>query len=131
MKRRSVVLDWFKHGDQPIPAASRIGPLLITGGVHGVDRQTGDLPSDPEGQIRHMFKNLASVLEAGGATWDDVARVTVYIGSPAYRAIVNVYWVKAFPEEASRPARHTMINGNLPAKMHAQCDAIAFIESPN
>ncbi len=121
------MLEGFGHGGQPIPAASRIGPLLITGGVHGVERNSGALPPDPTDQIRLMFENLAGILERGGATLDDVARLTVYIGSAEYRSLVNAHWVKVFPNEASRPARHTMINLNLPSGMHVQCDAIAYV----
>ena len=41
------------------------------------------------------------------------------------RAAVNWEWLKAFPDESSRPARHTVQNDHLPAKMLVQCDAIA------
>lgn len=131
MPRKSITLEGFGHGDNPIPAASRIGPLLVTGGVHGVDRKSGALPADPIDQIRIMFENLACILEVGGATMDDVARLTVYIGSIKYRSLLNVHWVKVFPNEASRPARHTLINPNLPSGMHVQCNAIAYVLSPD
>jgi 2-iminobutanoate/2-iminopropanoate deaminase len=74
-----------------------------------------------------MFENLAAILARGGATLAQIARLTVYVRSPDYRSLVNAHWVKAFPDEGSRPARHTMINPHLPAGMHVQCEAVAYI----
>ena len=42
-KRRSIVIEGFAHGAQPIPAASRVGNIVMTGGVHGIDPATGKL----------------------------------------------------------------------------------------
>ena len=41
------------------------------------------------------------------------------------RAVVNWERLKAFPDESSGPARHTLQNDHLPANMLVQCDAIA------
>jgi 2-iminobutanoate/2-iminopropanoate deaminase len=74
-----------------------------------------------------MFENLSAILAAGGASLDDVAKLTVYIGSPGYRSLVSSQWIKAFPQAATRPARHTMVNPNLPSGMHVQCEALAYV----
>jgi hypothetical protein len=41
---------------------------------------------------------------------------------------VNAEWLKAFPDPASRPARHTLQNDGLPANMLVQCDATGWVE---
>lgn len=38
----------------------------------------GSLPSEPEGQIRQAFAQVARVLEAGGLDFGDVAEMTTY-----------------------------------------------------
>ncbi|MEV4381071.1 RidA family protein [Streptosporangium sp. NPDC049644] len=125
MRRRSVVVPGLEHGTNPIPAASRVGPLLATGGVRGVDRVTGELPADVPGQVRHAFANLRAVLEAGGATTGDVVHVTVFAAADV-RVAVNEEWVAMFPDPASRPARH-LIRHDLPGGMLVQLEATAYV----
>jgi 2-iminobutanoate/2-iminopropanoate deaminase len=127
--RRSIEVDGYNHGPQPIPAASRVGPLVMTGGVHGLDPATNALPDGVEDQARLMFWNLERIMIAAGGGLDRIAKVTVYVKVPEARAAVNAEWLKAFPDPASRPARHTLVNDNLPANMLVQCDATAFIDT--
>ena len=126
--RRSIDIEGFSHG-QPIPSASRIGPLVMTGGVFGVDRANGEIPEELEAQTRLMFDNLQRVLAAAGAGWGDVIRMTMYVRDRSARDAINAAWVTAFPDPASRPARHTVVSATLPAGMLVQCDAVAFIAS--
>lgn len=127
-KRRSITVEGFSHGPQPIPAASRVGPLVMTGGVHGLDPETGKLPDDVVEQARLMFHNLERIMVAAGTGLGNIARMTVYVKVPEARAAVNDEWVKAFPDPLSRPARHTLVNENLPSNMLVQCDATAFAD---
>lgn len=126
-KRRSVNIEGFNHGALPIPAASRVGPLVMTGGVHGMDPVTGALPDDLRQQTRQMFDNLARIMTAAGGSTDDIARMTVFVKVPDARAAVNEEWLRMFPDPASRPSRHTQVNETLPANMLVQCDATAWV----
>lgn len=125
--RRSIEVEGFNHGAQPIPAASKVGPLVITGGVYGLDPATGALPDDVTEQAVLMFANLARIMEAAGGSLESIARMTVYVKVPEARAAVNSEWLKAFPDPENRPARHTLVNETLPANMLVQCDATAFV----
>ena len=125
--RRSIDIEGFDHGGQPIPAASRVGGLIATGGVYGLDPATGKLPDDVHEQTRLMFWQLERLMVAAGASLDRIARMTVYVKVPEARAAVNEHWLKAFPDPASRPARHTLQNDHLPANMLVQCDALAMV----
>lgn len=124
--RKSIEVEGYRHGDLPIPAASRVGPLVMTGGIHGLDPETGKLPDDLAEQARLMFWNLERIIKAAGAGLDRVVRMTVYVKVPEARQAVNAEWVRAFPDPASRPARHTLVNENLPSNMLVQCDATAY-----
>ena len=48
------------------------------------------------------------MLAAAGGTPEDVVKCTVFVRDKAIRPVVNKYWVEMFPDEASRPARHTL-----------------------
>lgn len=126
-KRRSVDVEGFSHGMQPIPAASRVGPLVMTGGVHGIVPETGQFAQSIEEQARYMFHNLDRILTAAGASLEQVVKMTFYIKVPEARDAINAEWLKVFPDVASRPARHTLVNENLAPGLLLQCDATAFV----
>ena len=99
----------------------------MSGGIHGIDRTSGKLASSLEDQVELMFDNLDAVVRAGGGTMEDVVKITVYAAVPEARELVNVRWVREFPDPESRPARHTISFPGLRAPMLVQCDAVAFI----
>lgn len=126
MGRQSIEIEGFSHGGLPIPAASRVGPLLMTGGIHGLDLEGGD-HGDASRQATRMFENLRRILVAGGGGFDSVVHLTVYVRSQDHRAALNDEWVKAFPDQHARPARHTLVNEHLPTPMLVQCSATAYV----
>lgn len=126
--RRSIEVPGFRHGEQPIPAASRVGPIVATGGVHGLDPETGQMASDLGEQARLTFHNLQRILAAAGASLDDVVRITFHVRSPEAREAINAQWLAAFPDPRSRPARHTLVNEKLAGAMLLQCDALAWVD---
>lgn len=123
--RKSIQVEGFSHGAQPIPAASRVGNIVMTGGIYGHDPATGKIPDDVEKQAELMFHNLTRIIAAAGATMEQVVKMTVYVKAPEARAAVNKHWLLAFPDPTSRPARHTFQNDHLPSNMLVQCDATA------
>ena len=127
MTATSINISGYDHGAQPIPAASRVGPLVMTGGVHGLDTATGAIPDNVEDQARLMFENLSKIMNQAGGSVADIVKVTVFVGAPEARAAVNAQWVKLFPDPAARPARHTLAYDSLPANILVQCSATAFV----
>jgi len=125
-RRKSFDVEGLGHAN-PIPAVSRIGNIVATGGVSGTDASTGKTPEDVSAQCANMFANLRKVLAAAGATTEDVIRVTVWIKRPEIRAEVNKEWVVMFPDPNSRPARHTMFYDQFTSPMVVQCEAWAVI----
>jgi enamine deaminase RidA (YjgF/YER057c/UK114 family) len=128
-KRKSITVAGFRHGPQPIPAASRIGNILVTGGIYGLDTDSGEIPDDLQHQSELMFANLKKILAAGGAGLDDVIKMTFWVRDAEAREVINPIWLAAFPDESSRPARHTQVNPDLPLNMRVQCDAMAVLDA--
>jgi 2-iminobutanoate/2-iminopropanoate deaminase len=126
-KRRSIEVEGFSHGATPIPAASRIGNMIASGGIAGLDTATGKIPDGLEVQVAAMFANVRKIIEAAGASTDDILKMTIWVRDRAARAIIDPHWIKMFPDPHSRPARHTLVY-QLPDPMLVQCDFLAIVE---
>jgi enamine deaminase RidA (YjgF/YER057c/UK114 family) len=125
MKRRtSIHIAGFKHVN-PIPNAARIGNMLMSGVIVGMDSD-GSLPSDITRQCSNMFAHIRSIVEQAGGTTEDILKITVWMKDPTQRGVLNDEWLKMFPDENNRPARHTMLAAGGPALI--QCDITAVIE---
>ena len=125
-RRKSIYARGFTHVN-PVPVACRIGNLLFSGVITGKDSATGKLGATLKEQSAHMFEHMREIVEAGGGTVEDIAKVTVWLRDPSDRKILNQEWVKMFPEEASRPARHTQAS-NAGDETLIRCDFIAVID---
>ena len=93
---------------QPVPIshytdAVRAGDLLFVSGCVPVDVD-GKLVGggDVVAQARQVFANVGAILEAGGATFADVVKVTVYLIDIDDRARINPVREEVFGE--ARPA---------------------------
>jgi enamine deaminase RidA (YjgF/YER057c/UK114 family) len=127
--RRSIEVEGFNHGPQPIPAACRVGNVVMTGGIYGLDTQTGKVPGDLERQTSLMMANLGLVLSAAGTSAEHVVKMTFWVRNSEARAFINPQWLVMFPDPKSRPARHTVQNDHMPLNLLVQCDAFAVIPS--
>jgi len=122
-KRRSINFPGFSHAN-PIPNASRIGNIMMSSVISGRDPATGETPDDMGEQIVNIFTHLRSAVEDAGGSPDDIIKVTFWVGDPATgRAALNEEWVKMFPDENSRPARHTLPSGGGASRV--TCDFVA------
>ncbi len=124
--RRSIEVPGLGHGTLPIPAASRIGPVIATSGIRGVDPTTGQVPAVLAEQVHLMFRNLRTIIEAAGADTSAIVKMTIWIKTNEARAAINEEWVRMFPDEHSRPARH-ILNYDLGGAMLVQCEAFAVV----
>jgi len=125
-RRKSIQIGEFKHLN-PIPNASRIGSLLMSGVILGRDPASGEMPAGIEAQCANMFLHVRAIVEAGGGTTEDIIKMTVWLQDRSQRAPVNVEWVKMFPDEQSRPARHAL-QMNMEGGALVQCDFTAVID---
>lgn len=120
---RSIDVPGGSH-NAPIPAAARVGNLLCTSAVSGKDAATGKLPPSAPEQVRNTFANLRAVLQAGGASLDDVVKFSVAIKDNSVRELLNAEWLAAFPDPHDRPARHIVLQ-DLQHGMWLQVEAMA------
>jgi enamine deaminase RidA (YjgF/YER057c/UK114 family) len=122
--RQSVNFPGFAH-QNPIPNASRIGNVMMSSVISGVDPGTRNLPSDLAAQVTNVFTHIRRAIETAGGTPDDIIKITFWMKDPATgRAALNDEWVKMFPNPESRPARHTQALG-AESNALVTCDFVA------
>jgi 2-iminobutanoate/2-iminopropanoate deaminase len=100
-----VPKQWMERGQDPMTAA-RIGNVVFTSGISGLDPKTGRLPEGPERQFAQAFENMESLLGMAGAGPESVGLLTVWIPGRSHRAYINKDWLQHYPT-GDRPARKT------------------------
>jgi 2-iminobutanoate/2-iminopropanoate deaminase len=109
----------------PYSQAVKVGPLLFV---------SGQLPLDPSGmrasggagkETERCLENLKAVLEAGGASMENVVKVTVFMTDLGDFKFMNQTYEKYFPQNP--PARSTVQVVKLPKDVHVEIEAIAVI----
>lgn len=128
-RRRAIYDTQFRH-QNPVPAACRIGQLVYSGGIHGLDPETGKTAEGFERQCDLMFRHVRAIIEAAGGQPGDIIKMTLWMRDRSHeqRAILNPYWLEMFPDPDSRPARHAL-QSDLGSGMLIQCDFIAVLPS--
>lgn len=126
MTRRSVHAEGYSH-QTAIPTGSRVGPLLASSIIVGFDPGTRSMPEAADDQLRNVLRHAGAIIAAGGATWDDVVKMTFHVATGDVRDVVERQWVELFPDADNRPARHTQVV-DLPRKVLVQADFLAYVE---
>ena len=121
-KRRSIEIEGLSH-KTAIPAASRIGPLLVSSVITPFNPGTRDAPELIEEQYKNIFRHVGLMLEAAGGDWSHVAKMEFWTPT-ADKGVLDPIWVEKFPDPASRPARHTHVGQGDSAR----ASFIAYIE---
>jgi 2-iminobutanoate/2-iminopropanoate deaminase len=124
--RRSIEVPGLHHGGVPIPQACVVGDLLVSSAISPLDPATGTVREGIEEQVELVFANVRRILEAAGGRPEDVVKCTVFVRDKSIRPLVDKSWVQMFPDEQSRPSRHTM-SIDLPDSLHLQLEIIAML----
>ena len=125
MARRSVHIEGFRHAN-PIPNASRIGNIVMSGVLLGRDPVSGKPAATLQEQAALVFGYMRKTVEAAGGTCEDIIKVNVWLRDPADREALNAEWTRMFPDPESRPARHTQPAPEGPYLV--QCDFTAVLQ---
>ena len=99
-----------------------VGDLVYASGQIPVDPATGAVPEGIAAQTEQSCKNVAAVLEAGGATLNDVFKTTCFLADMGDFAAFNEVYAKYF---TSKPARSCVAVKQLPKGVLCEIEAIA------
>lgn len=103
----------------------RKGNIVQVAGQVAFDAETGSIVGDSvKEQTAQTLRNVAAVLEAAGASFDDVVMLRVYLTDTAHFGEMN----EAYGEFMTEPysARTTVYVG-LPAGLLVEIDALAVL----
>jgi 2-iminobutanoate/2-iminopropanoate deaminase len=125
-RRKSLEIPGVTHGKAPIPMASQIGNIVYSSAIMGKDCTTNALPDQSQKEVECLFQNVSALMEAAGGSTDDIIKMSVYLKNNDLRAVFNEEWLKMFPNEHDRPARHiTLVD--LPNNMNVQVEIVAVL----
>jgi 2-iminobutanoate/2-iminopropanoate deaminase len=103
------------------------GKMIFCSGQIPLHPESGDMvgAGDVREQARRVMENLRAVLEAAGASFEQVAKTTIYLADLADFGAVNEIYAGYF--RAAPPARATVQVAGLPRGALVEIDAIAVV----
>lgn len=111
----------------PYSQAIRAGNLLFVSGQIPLHPETGEIVGDTAAeQARQVLRNLQAVLEAGGASLQQVVKTTIFLTDLSQFAEVNAVYAEFFP--SAPPARSTVQVAALPRGVQVEIEAVAVLE---
>lgn len=125
-KRETIATDRAPAAIGPYAQAVAAGDVLYCSGQIALD-PAGELvgEGDVRVQARRALENLSAVLEAGGSSWSQVLKATIYLADMGDFAAVNEIYGE-FIDAANPPARACVEVARLPKDVRVEIDAIAL-----
>jgi len=107
----------------PYSAGLAVGEWIFLSGQGGFDPETGKMISeDIDEQTAQTFRNIEALLEAAGASLDNVVSCLVHLADLSDYAAFNAIYEKQFP--GTKPVR-TTVRADLVAGMLVEITAVA------
>lgn len=108
----------------PYSQAIQAGSELFCSGQIPIDPRTGEMiEGDASAQADRVLRNLGAVLQAGGSSYADVVKTTIFLTDMNDFGAVNEVYARYF--DAAKPARSTIAVAALPKGARVEIDAIA------
>lgn len=108
----------------PYSIGTRAGSLIFLSGNLGLDPASGGLsPGGIESETRQALENIRAALRAGGASLEDVLKVTVFLRNLDDYGAMNAVYGEFFP--ADPPARSAVQVARLPLDASVEIEVIA------
>ena len=98
------------------------GDFVFTSGQLGLDPVSGQLPTGIAAQAEQSCRNVAAVLEAAGASLQDVVKTTCFLADMGDFAAFNEVYARHFP---TKPARSCFAVKDLPKGGLCEIEAVA------
>ena len=126
MTRRAVSTEGAPAAVGPYSQGIAVDGLLFCAGQAALDPTTGSLVEGGiEPETERVMANLTAVLDAAGATWNDVVKTTIFLVDMGDFATVNAIYGRYVGDPP--PARSTVGVAALPKGAHVEIEAVARI----
>jgi 2-iminobutanoate/2-iminopropanoate deaminase len=115
----------------PYSQAVRTGNLLFTSGQIALDPETQQVvPGGIAEQAAQVFANLKAILEAGGSSFAEVVKATVFLKNfDDFAAMNAIYAEHLAAGGAQPPARTTVEVSRLPKDVLVEIELVAVVET--
>jgi 2-iminobutanoate/2-iminopropanoate deaminase len=121
--KKLITFDKSPAAGGPFSPGLSVGDWIFLSGQGGFDPATGRLVSDDiTGQTEQTFRNIEVLLQAAGASLDDIVSCLVHITDLAQFPKFNAAYEKQFP--GLKPVR-TTVRADLVAGMLVEVTVIA------
>ena len=110
----------------PYSQAIRKGNIVFLSGQIPLDPNTMKLVDGIEAQINQVFENLNQVIKAADASFDDVAKLNIYLTDLSHFSLVNEVMKTYFTEPF--PARAAIGVASLPKGSLVEADGFLVLE---
>ncbi len=108
----------------PYSQAVRVGSTIYCAGQIPLDPKSGQIVSgDMAAQTRRVLDNIAAVLKAEGATFENVVKTTIFLTDLGDFQTVNEIYGSYFKQQP--PARSTVQVSALPKGANVEIEVIA------
>ncbi len=106
----------------PYSQAIKVGNMLFTSGQIPVNPENGEIPEGVEAQAMQAMTNVKNLIEASGASMDNVVKTTVFIKNMEDFATINSIYAEFFTKPY--PARSCVEVARLPKDVLLEVEAI-------
>ncbi len=126
MEKKVIATEKAPKAIGPYSQGIKAGNMIFTSGQLPMNTSTGKLVQDDiKSEARQSLTNLKEVLAEGGATLNDVVKVTVFIKDMNQFGQINEVYAEFFNEH--KPARSCVEVARLPLDANVEIEAVAII----
>lgn len=126
MSLELLVTDKAPAAVGPYSQGVKAGKLVFSSGQLPINPVNGQmLTGDIQEQTKQSLENVKAVLNAGGASLEDVVKVTVFVTDIGQFSLINEIYGQYFSNH--KPARSLVEVSKLPLNGEIEIEAIAII----
>jgi 2-iminobutanoate/2-iminopropanoate deaminase len=126
MKNTQIATEKAPAAIGPYSQGIKANGMVFVSGQIPVDPATGELVTDIAAATKQSLANLAAVLQAAGASMEQVVKTTVFLSDLKNFAAMNEVYAEFF--KTNLPARSTVEVGALPKGAVVEIEAIAVLD---
>ena len=107
--------------------AVRVGNVFFTSRCHGNDQTTGEIvEGGVEAEARQTLENLATLVGLAGGSEADIVQLNMFGRDDSYKEVARRMFEERFPDPATRPALHQMVNV-VSSRMNVAIEMMALL----
>lgn len=110
----------------PYAQGRKAGPFTFLSGQIAIDPATGAIPEAISAQAEQVMKNIAALLAASGAAFDDIIKTTIFLTDLSSFGKVNDIYASFFT--GALPARSCVEVSALPKGALVEIECVVYKE---